>query len=75
LDFWVCWGGWGREAGWLTDCDCRGYVALAVSCEKGTFTREIEQTGHKEDRQANMVAFAVEAFKLLRDVIKGDAKL
>jgi hypothetical protein len=26
------------------------------------------------DREANMIAFAVEALKLLRDVIKGNAK-
>ena len=51
----------------------RGYVALAVATDKGTFTREIE-TGSK-DREENMVAFSVEALKLLRDVIKGEAKL
>jgi len=27
------------------------------------------------DREGNMIAFAVEALILLRDVIKGDAKL
>ena len=51
----------------------RGYVALAVATDKGTFTREIE-TGSK-DREENMVAFSVEALNLLRDVIKGEAKL
>ncbi|KAK6833531.1 competence/damage-inducible protein cinA [Apiospora arundinis] len=51
-----------------------GYVALAVDCEKGCFTREVE-TGLGGDREANMVRFAVEGLKLLRDVIKGDAKL
>jgi len=53
--------------------ECRGYVALAVSTEKGDFTREVEDLG--SDREANMVNFAVEALKLLKDVIKGDAKL
>ncbi|KAJ9659013.1 hypothetical protein H2201_007535 [Coniosporium apollinis] len=51
-----------------------GYVALAVSSEGGTVTREVE-TGLGGDREANMVRFAVEALTLVRDVIKGDAKL
>jgi len=51
-----------------------GYVALAVSSESGTATREVE-TGLGGDREANMVQFAVEALKLLRDVITGAAKL
>ncbi len=51
----------------------RGYVALAVSSNKGTVTKEVE-TG-TDDREKNMVRFAVEALTLLRDVIKGDAKL
>jgi nicotinamide mononucleotide (NMN) deamidase PncC len=50
-----------------------GYVALAVSSEKGTFTREVET--ETREREVNMVAFAKEALVLLRDVIKGDAKL
>jgi hypothetical protein len=53
---------------------CRGYVALAVATDRGTFTRELS-TGLGGDREKNMVAFAVEALKLLRDVVKGDAKL
>ena len=61
----------GRE---FANCTYRGYVALAVSSEKGTFTREVE-TGLGKDRVANMTQFAVEALTLLRDVIKGDAKL
>ena len=52
----------------------RGYVALAVSSEQGTFTREVE-TGLGKDRTGNMVRFAAEGLILLRDVIKGDAKL
>lgn len=51
-----------------------GYVALAVDCEKGCFTREVE-TGLGTDRVANMVQFAVEGLKLLKDVITGEAKL
>ncbi|KAK8206802.1 hypothetical protein M8818_004637 [Zalaria obscura] len=50
-----------------------GYVALAVDSEAGTFTREVE-TGVGQ-RTENMVAFAVEGLRFLRDVIKGDAKL
>jgi len=52
----------------------RDYVALAVDSEKGCFTREVE-TGLGGDREANMVRFAKEGLVLLRDVIKGDAKL
>lgn len=51
-----------------------GYVALAVDTERGTFVKELS-TGLGGDRIANMVRFAVEGLTLLRDVIKGDAKL
>ncbi|KAJ5319812.1 hypothetical protein PENANT_c026G01643 [Penicillium antarcticum] len=47
-----------------------GYVALAVSSKAGTVTREVE-TGKGTDREANMVAFASEALKLLRDCLIG----
>lgn len=50
-----------------------GYVALAVTSEKGTVTREAE-TG-SSDREENMVRFAVEGLTLVRDVIKGEGKL
>jgi nicotinamide mononucleotide (NMN) deamidase PncC len=51
-----------------------GYVALAVArVDGGTVTREVE-TGSSE-REANMVRFAVEGLKLVRDVIKGEGKL
>ena len=50
-----------------------GYVALAVASEKGTFVREVE-TGLGPDRVANMVRFAEEGLKLVRDVIEGTAK-
>lgn len=51
-----------------------GYVALAVATESGVYKRELS-TGLGGDREGNMIAFAVEALGLLRDVIKGDAKL
>ena len=53
---------------------CRGYVALAVATEKDTSTKEVE-TGLGGDREGNMVAFALESLRLLKDVIKGNAKL
>ncbi|KAK5702371.1 hypothetical protein LTR17_022368 [Elasticomyces elasticus] len=51
-----------------------GYVALAVDCDKGTFTKELN-TGLGGDRVANMKSSAVEALTLLKEVIKGEAKL
>ncbi|KAF2007689.1 competence/damage-inducible protein-like protein cinA [Amniculicola lignicola CBS 123094] len=51
-----------------------GYVALAVAREGGeTVTREVETGG--SGREENMVRFAVEGLKLVRDVIKGEGKL
>lgn len=51
-----------------------GYVALAVAKDGGeTVTREVE-TG-SSDRESNMVRFALEALKLLKDVMKGVEKL
>ncbi|KAB8240522.1 competence/damage-inducible protein CinA [Aspergillus flavus] len=50
-----------------------GYVAVAVSTAHGTYTREVE-TG-SDDRQKNMVTFAEESLKLLRDVLVGKANL
>lgn len=49
-------------------------MALAVSTDRGTYTKEVE-TGLGGDREKNMVAFAAEALKLLIDVMRGDAKL
>jgi len=51
-----------------------GYVALAVDCDRGTFTKELN-TELGTDRVANMIRFAVEAFTLLKEVIEGRAKL
>ncbi|KAF7594308.1 hypothetical protein BBP40_009708 [Aspergillus hancockii] len=50
-----------------------GYVAVAVSTAHGTYSREVE-TG-SDDRAKNMVAFAEEGLKLLRDVLVGKANL
>jgi hypothetical protein len=44
-------------------------VALAVCSENGVKTREVE-TG-SQDREGNMVRFAVEGLRLVRDVIQG----
>ena len=41
---------------------------------QNTQTREVE-TGLGGDREGNMVAFAEEALKLLRDAVKENAKL
>ncbi|CRG90459.1 hypothetical protein PISL3812_07503 [Talaromyces islandicus] len=49
------------------------FVAVAAPDSK-TYTRQVD-TGLGEDREGNMVAFAGEALKLLRDVLKGVAKL
>ncbi|KAH8597665.1 hypothetical protein B0O99DRAFT_617910 [Bisporella sp. PMI_857] len=51
-----------------------GYVAVAVATASGTYTREFN-TELGGNREGNMIQFAVEALTLLRDVIKGDAKL
>ncbi|KAF9886146.1 hypothetical protein FE257_011971 [Aspergillus nanangensis] len=50
-----------------------GYVAVAVSTTHGTYKREVEIGS--ADREKNMVAFAGEGLKLLRDVIVGRAVL
>ncbi|PQE22734.1 competence damage-inducible protein [Rutstroemia sp. NJR-2017a BVV2] len=47
---------------------------LAVATAKGCYTKEVE-TGLGGDREANMVAFAVEALGFLREVVRGDGKL
>ncbi|EXJ86339.1 hypothetical protein A1O3_03290 [Capronia epimyces CBS 606.96] len=45
-----------------------GYVALAVVGDKGVLSRDLD-TGLGGDRQANMVAFAVEALRLVKEYI------
>ena len=51
---------------------CRGYVALAVVGDKGALSKDLD-TGLGTDRQANMVAFAVEALKLVKEYISTNA--
>ena len=51
-----------------------GYVALAVASESGTVSREVD-TGLGGDRQANMIAFATEALKLVGSTIKRETKM
>ncbi|KAI9872949.1 MAG: hypothetical protein M1830_001036 [Pleopsidium flavum] len=70
----ICESGTAGPTGGSTRNRTPGYVALAVSTDQGTYTKEVE-TGLGGDREKNMVAFAVESLKLLRDVMKGDAKL
>ncbi|KAI9717412.1 MAG: hypothetical protein M1812_004764 [Candelaria pacifica] len=70
----VCESGTAGPTGGATRNRTPGYVALAVSSEQGTITREVE-TGLGGDREQNMVAFAVESLKLLRDVIKEQSRL
>ncbi|CAF9938355.1 MAG: hypothetical protein HETSPECPRED_001045 [Heterodermia speciosa] len=70
----ICESGTAGPTGGNTRNRTPGYVALAVSTENGTHTKEIE-TGLGGDREKNMIAFSVEALTLLKEVIKGDAKL
>ncbi|KFY97957.1 hypothetical protein V498_01785 [Pseudogymnoascus sp. VKM F-4517 (FW-2822)] len=66
----VCESGTAGPTGGTTRNRTPGYVALAVATPEGTFTREVD-TG-SADRAENMVNFAMEALKLLIDVIKGE---
>ncbi|KFY90832.1 hypothetical protein V500_04933, partial [Pseudogymnoascus sp. VKM F-4518 (FW-2643)] len=66
----ICESGTAGPTGGTTKNRTPGYVALAVATPEGTFTREVD-TG-SADRAENMVNFAVEALKLLIDVIKGE---
>jgi hypothetical protein len=52
----------------------RGYVALAVAGDNGTASKDLD-TGCGKDRQANMLAFAVQALTLAKAFIVGDAKM
>ena len=49
-------------------------MAFAVATETRTETKEVD-TGYGPDRQANMVAFAVHALKLVKETISGQANL
>lgn len=60
-----------------TDALISGYVALAVANENGsTLSTELD-TGHGGDREKNMIAFAVKALELVKEVIErsGEAKM
>ena len=46
----------------------RGYVALAIATENVTHTREVE-TGLGEDREKNMMAFAIAGLTFLKELI------
>lgn len=45
-----------------------GYVALAVAGPGGTEKKDLD-TGKGTDRDANMLAFAIEALKMVKDVV------
>jgi len=70
----ICESGTAGPTGGSTPNRTPGYVALAVATEKQTYTKELS-TGLGGDREANMIAFAVESLVLLREVLKGNAKL
>ncbi|TKA63800.1 hypothetical protein B0A49_06320 [Cryomyces minteri] len=70
----VCESGTAGPTGGQTRNRQPGYCALAVSCDKGTFTREID-TGLGGDRQANTIRFAEEALRFVGEVMRGEAKL
>lgn len=50
-----------------------GYVALAVAHDGGQTTSTELDTGYGTDRQSNMLAFAVHALKLVKDVASNRA--
>ncbi|PQE30003.1 competence damage-inducible protein [Rutstroemia sp. NJR-2017a WRK4] len=70
----ICESGTAGPTGGETRNRTPGYVVLAVATEKGCYTKEVE-TGLGGDREANMVAFAVEALGFLREVVRGEGKL
>lgn len=49
-------------------------MALAVATSTGTKKTELD-TGKGPDREQNMLAFAVEAFELLKETISGQSKI
>ncbi|KXJ86780.1 hypothetical protein Micbo1qcDRAFT_168274 [Microdochium bolleyi] len=68
----VCESGTAGPTGGSTPNRTPGYVALAVATTSSpTVTKEVhDDAGNGTDREANMITFAEEALKLLRDVIK-----
>lgn len=67
----ICESGTAGPTGGQTRNRTPGYVALAVSSEKGEVSREVE-TGLGADREANMLRFAEEALALLKAVLEGE---
>ncbi|KAJ9651253.1 hypothetical protein H2198_009460 [Neophaeococcomyces mojaviensis] len=51
-----------------------GYVALAVASEAGTKKKDLD-TGLGTDREKNMLAFAISALELVKEVINGQSKI
>lgn len=47
---------------------------MAVVSEQGTVSKDLD-TGCGQDREANMLAFAVEALKFVKAYITGEAKI
>lgn len=56
----------------ISQSRCSGYVALAVVGENDTLAMDLN-TGLGGDRSGNMVAFAVEALKLVAEFIQKSA--
>ncbi len=56
------------------DADCSGYVALAVATVHGTKKIDLD-TGKGTDREQNMLAFAIHALNLVKEVVSGQSKM
>ena len=51
-----------------------GYVALAEASVYDTVSKDLD-TGCGKDRQANMIAFAVQALNYVKAFVVGEAKI
>lgn len=51
-----------------------GYVAIAVASPSATKALDLD-TGKGTDREQNMLAFAVSALNLVKEVIAGQSKM
>lgn len=58
----------------MSDRGTSGYVALAVASEAGTKKKDLD-TGLGTDREKNMLAFAISALELVKEVINGQSKI
>ena len=47
---------------------------MAVAGERGTVSKDMD-TGCGQDREANMLAFAVQALRLVKEYIVGENKM